>query len=178
MKFLDWYVKIGVASALVGASMEFFMVKTGFCVRNFLTYSLNTLFIFAFSCIFDFMFSLILPLKYYNRNFHFKLLFDMAWIVGLHSSRKVVLVSGYSTTILSKIYCYNYYKIHHYCRIAASFSYTVPRLRVLCSITVFQSKMSFRENEFFVISPSSFNFSPSANMITIKFFHGQWWPRP
>ncbi|CAJ2651677.1 unnamed protein product [Trifolium pratense] len=30
MKFLDWYVKIGVASALVGASMEFFMVKTGF----------------------------------------------------------------------------------------------------------------------------------------------------
>ncbi|CAI8602733.1 unnamed protein product [Vicia faba] len=30
MKFLDWYLKIGVASALVGASMEFFMVKTGF----------------------------------------------------------------------------------------------------------------------------------------------------
>ncbi|AES60760.2 hypothetical protein MTR_1g068580 [Medicago truncatula] len=29
-KFLDWYLKIGVASALVGASMEFFMVKTGF----------------------------------------------------------------------------------------------------------------------------------------------------
>ncbi|AES63116.2 hypothetical protein MTR_2g005070 [Medicago truncatula] len=28
--FLDWYFKIGVASALVGASMEFFMVKTGF----------------------------------------------------------------------------------------------------------------------------------------------------
>jgi hypothetical protein len=78
MKFLDWYVKIGVASALVGASMEFFMVKTGFCVRNFLTHSLNTLFIFSFSCILYFMFSLILPLKInYNRNFHFKLLFDM-----------------------------------------------------------------------------------------------------
>ncbi|XP_065863540.1 uncharacterized protein [Euphorbia lathyris] len=30
MKFLDWYVKIAVGSALVGASMEFFMVKTGF----------------------------------------------------------------------------------------------------------------------------------------------------
>ncbi|RDX66120.1 hypothetical protein CR513_55151, partial [Mucuna pruriens] len=31
MKFLDWYLKIGVVSALVGASMELFMIKTGFC---------------------------------------------------------------------------------------------------------------------------------------------------
>uniref|UniRef100_A0A2N9EK79 Uncharacterized protein n=1 Tax=Fagus sylvatica TaxID=28930 RepID=A0A2N9EK79_FAGSY len=30
MKFLDWYLKIGVVSALIGASMEFFMIKTGF----------------------------------------------------------------------------------------------------------------------------------------------------
>ncbi|XP_031498625.1 uncharacterized protein LOC116263149 [Nymphaea colorata] len=30
MKFLDWYVKIGVVSALCGASMEYFMIKTGF----------------------------------------------------------------------------------------------------------------------------------------------------
>ncbi|KAG2721592.1 hypothetical protein I3843_02G074800 [Carya illinoinensis] len=30
MKFLDWYLKISVVSALVGASMEFFMIKTGF----------------------------------------------------------------------------------------------------------------------------------------------------
>ncbi|KAK7264612.1 hypothetical protein RJT34_32221 [Clitoria ternatea] len=30
MKFLDWYLKIGAVSALVGASMEFFMIKTGF----------------------------------------------------------------------------------------------------------------------------------------------------
>ncbi|KAH1101302.1 hypothetical protein GLYMA_13G132200v4 [Glycine max] len=30
MKFLDWYLKIGVVSALVGASMELFMIKTGF----------------------------------------------------------------------------------------------------------------------------------------------------
>ncbi|KAL9241250.1 hypothetical protein vseg_015381 [Gypsophila vaccaria] len=30
MKFLDWYVKIAVGSALVGASMEMFMIKTGF----------------------------------------------------------------------------------------------------------------------------------------------------
>ncbi|KAE9599680.1 hypothetical protein Lalb_Chr14g0364951 [Lupinus albus] len=30
MKFRDWYLKIGVVSALVGASMEFFMIKTGF----------------------------------------------------------------------------------------------------------------------------------------------------
>ncbi|XP_068478960.1 uncharacterized protein [Phaseolus vulgaris] len=30
MKFLDWYLKIGVVSALVGASMEVFMIKTGF----------------------------------------------------------------------------------------------------------------------------------------------------
>ncbi|XP_061339486.1 uncharacterized protein LOC133286142 [Gastrolobium bilobum] len=30
MKFLDWYLKIGVGSALVGASMELFMIKTGF----------------------------------------------------------------------------------------------------------------------------------------------------
>ncbi|XP_020207944.1 uncharacterized protein LOC109792902 isoform X1 [Cajanus cajan] len=30
MKFLDWYLKIGVVSALVGASMEMFMIKTGF----------------------------------------------------------------------------------------------------------------------------------------------------
>ncbi|WCJ23558.1 hypothetical protein M5689_005579 [Euphorbia peplus] len=30
MKFVDWYVKIAVGSALIGASMEFFMIKTGF----------------------------------------------------------------------------------------------------------------------------------------------------
>ncbi|XP_012069429.1 uncharacterized protein LOC105631842 [Jatropha curcas] len=30
MKFLDWYLKIAVGSALVGASMELFMIKTGF----------------------------------------------------------------------------------------------------------------------------------------------------
>ncbi|XP_014514681.2 uncharacterized protein LOC106772656 [Vigna radiata var. radiata] len=30
MKFLDWYLKIGFVSALVGASMEVFMIKTGF----------------------------------------------------------------------------------------------------------------------------------------------------
>ncbi|KAL5782394.1 hypothetical protein ACOSP7_007423 [Xanthoceras sorbifolium] len=30
MKFLDWYSKIAVGSALVGGSMEFFMIKTGF----------------------------------------------------------------------------------------------------------------------------------------------------
>ncbi|VVA16870.1 PREDICTED: LOC107625215 isoform [Prunus dulcis] len=30
MKFLDWYVKIALGSALIGASMEFFMIKTGF----------------------------------------------------------------------------------------------------------------------------------------------------
>ncbi|KAK3417756.1 hypothetical protein EUGRSUZ_H03704 [Eucalyptus grandis] len=30
VKFLDWYVKIGVFSALVGGSMELFMIKTGF----------------------------------------------------------------------------------------------------------------------------------------------------
>ncbi|KAL4014855.1 hypothetical protein IC575_027073 [Cucumis melo] len=30
MKFLGWYVKIGTVSALIGASMELFMIKTGF----------------------------------------------------------------------------------------------------------------------------------------------------
>ncbi|KAL9228064.1 hypothetical protein vseg_003680 [Gypsophila vaccaria] len=30
MKFVDWYVKIAVGSALIGASMEMFMIKTGF----------------------------------------------------------------------------------------------------------------------------------------------------
>ncbi|XP_071705466.1 uncharacterized protein [Rutidosis leptorrhynchoides] len=30
MKFLDWYVKIAVVSAAIGASMEYFMIKTGF----------------------------------------------------------------------------------------------------------------------------------------------------
>ncbi|KAI4345502.1 hypothetical protein L6164_012618 [Bauhinia variegata] len=30
MKFLDWYLKVGVVSALIGASMELFMIKTGF----------------------------------------------------------------------------------------------------------------------------------------------------
>uniref|UniRef100_A0A251S6R2 Uncharacterized protein n=1 Tax=Helianthus annuus TaxID=4232 RepID=A0A251S6R2_HELAN len=30
MKFLDWYVKIGVVSAAIGGSMEYFMIKTGF----------------------------------------------------------------------------------------------------------------------------------------------------
>uniref|UniRef100_A0A9I9EKY5 Uncharacterized protein n=1 Tax=Cucumis melo TaxID=3656 RepID=A0A9I9EKY5_CUCME len=36
MKFLGWYVKIGTVSALIGASMELFMIKTGFCVRTIL----------------------------------------------------------------------------------------------------------------------------------------------
>ncbi|KAL5541774.1 hypothetical protein UlMin_009484 [Ulmus minor] len=30
MKFLDWYLKISVVGALIGASMEMFMIKTGF----------------------------------------------------------------------------------------------------------------------------------------------------
>ncbi|CAM8979498.1 unnamed protein product [Rhodiola kirilowii] len=30
MKFADWYLKIAVVSALIGGSMELFMVKTGF----------------------------------------------------------------------------------------------------------------------------------------------------
>ncbi|XP_068667941.1 uncharacterized protein [Aristolochia californica] len=30
MKFLDWYLKIGGVSALIGASMEYFMIRTGF----------------------------------------------------------------------------------------------------------------------------------------------------
>ncbi|XP_024022651.1 uncharacterized protein LOC21406329 [Morus notabilis] len=30
MKFLDWYLKISVGAALIGASMEMFMIKTGF----------------------------------------------------------------------------------------------------------------------------------------------------
>ncbi|KAL9249686.1 hypothetical protein AKJ16_DCAP01142 [Drosera capensis] len=43
MKFLDWYAKIAVVSALVGASMELFMIKTGFCVRT-LHFLVNILF--------------------------------------------------------------------------------------------------------------------------------------
>ncbi|KAJ0751078.1 hypothetical protein HanLR1_Chr05g0189521 [Helianthus annuus] len=31
MKFLDWYLKIGVVSAAIGGSMEYFMINTGFC---------------------------------------------------------------------------------------------------------------------------------------------------
>ncbi|KAF5798644.1 hypothetical protein HanRHA438_Chr07g0305521 [Helianthus annuus] len=34
MKFLDWYLKIGVVSAAIGGSMEYFMIKTGFCSRE------------------------------------------------------------------------------------------------------------------------------------------------
>ncbi|PKU77456.1 uncharacterized protein LOC110108733 [Dendrobium catenatum] len=30
LKFLDWYLKIAAVSALVGASMELFMIHTGF----------------------------------------------------------------------------------------------------------------------------------------------------
>ncbi|KAJ8636506.1 hypothetical protein MRB53_010773 [Persea americana] len=30
MRFLDWYLKIAGVSALIGASMEFFMIQTGF----------------------------------------------------------------------------------------------------------------------------------------------------
>ncbi|KAK3039027.1 hypothetical protein RJ639_027512 [Escallonia herrerae] len=36
MKFLDWYLKIAIGSAMIGGSMEFFMIKTGFCVRTLL----------------------------------------------------------------------------------------------------------------------------------------------
>ncbi|MFS8002225.1 hypothetical protein Hanom_Chr13g01199601 [Helianthus anomalus] len=39
MKFLDWYLKIGVVSSAIGGSMEYFMIKTGFffiiCQLNF-----------------------------------------------------------------------------------------------------------------------------------------------
>ncbi|KAL0928543.1 hypothetical protein M5K25_000434 [Dendrobium thyrsiflorum] len=31
LKFLDWYLKIAAVSGLVGASMELFMIHTGFC---------------------------------------------------------------------------------------------------------------------------------------------------
>ncbi|PSR85168.1 4-hydroxyphenylpyruvate dioxygenase [Actinidia chinensis var. chinensis] len=30
MKFWDWYLKIAAVSAMIGGSMEFFMIKTGF----------------------------------------------------------------------------------------------------------------------------------------------------
>ncbi|KAM7463031.1 hypothetical protein LguiA_031152 [Lonicera macranthoides] len=30
MKFMGWYLKIAITSAMVGGSMEFFMLKTGF----------------------------------------------------------------------------------------------------------------------------------------------------
>ncbi|XP_057766220.1 uncharacterized protein LOC130986738 isoform X2 [Salvia miltiorrhiza] len=30
MKFWDWYLKIAIGSAMVGGSMELFMIKTGF----------------------------------------------------------------------------------------------------------------------------------------------------
>lgn len=30
-RFLDWYVKIAIGSAIIGGGMEFFMIKTGFC---------------------------------------------------------------------------------------------------------------------------------------------------
>uniref|UniRef100_A0A6N2KWV7 Uncharacterized protein n=1 Tax=Salix viminalis TaxID=40686 RepID=A0A6N2KWV7_SALVM len=36
MKFLDWYVKISAGGALIGASMELFMIKTGFCMTRLL----------------------------------------------------------------------------------------------------------------------------------------------
>ncbi|KAK9182408.1 hypothetical protein WN944_025552 [Citrus x changshan-huyou] len=39
MKFLDWYLKIAIGAALVGGSMELFMIKTGFCVRTLLSAS-------------------------------------------------------------------------------------------------------------------------------------------
>uniref|UniRef100_M4CTY7 Uncharacterized protein n=1 Tax=Brassica campestris TaxID=3711 RepID=M4CTY7_BRACM len=29
-RFLDWYLKIGIGSAIVGGGMEFFMINTGF----------------------------------------------------------------------------------------------------------------------------------------------------
>jgi hypothetical protein len=35
MKHGAWYAKLVVASSLCGAAMELFMIKTGFCVRDF-----------------------------------------------------------------------------------------------------------------------------------------------
>ncbi|KAK6947304.1 hypothetical protein RJ641_000777, partial [Dillenia turbinata] len=32
MKFLGWYLKIALGSAIIGGSMELFMIKTGFCI--------------------------------------------------------------------------------------------------------------------------------------------------
>ncbi|KAG6505235.1 hypothetical protein ZIOFF_037589 [Zingiber officinale] len=40
MKFLDWYLKIGAVSALIGASMEVFMIHTGFLAE--IVYKLNS----------------------------------------------------------------------------------------------------------------------------------------
>lgn len=41
MKFLDWYVKIAVVSAAIGGSMEYFMIKTGFCKLFFCCFILS-----------------------------------------------------------------------------------------------------------------------------------------
>lgn len=30
MKFLDWYIKLAVGFATIGAAMEYFMIRTGF----------------------------------------------------------------------------------------------------------------------------------------------------
>lgn len=50
MKFVDWYVKIGVVSTLIGASMELFMIKTGFCmiIFHFVLWPLFTILPFWF----------------------------------------------------------------------------------------------------------------------------------
>ncbi|PIN23614.1 hypothetical protein CDL12_03664 [Handroanthus impetiginosus] len=53
MKFLDWYLKIAVVSAMIGGSMELFMIKTGFCVRTLLLTSFSHIFTHTetlFSC--------------------------------------------------------------------------------------------------------------------------------
>ncbi|KAB5556471.1 hypothetical protein DKX38_007380 [Salix brachista] len=39
MKFLDWYLKISAGGALIGASMELFMIKTGFCELNWIVFT-------------------------------------------------------------------------------------------------------------------------------------------
>lgn len=86
MKFLEWYLKIAIGAALVGGSMELFMIKTGFCVRTLLSASSlttvcskkkkekNSLYfqipLLFISVLFPWFLNLVIPLKWFALSIH------------------------------------------------------------------------------------------------------------
>lgn len=61
IKFVDWYMKIGAAAAIVGGCMELFMITTGFCMMRLLSF-IFSVFIFMLC---NYYFPMYITAKFY-----------------------------------------------------------------------------------------------------------------